>query len=59
MLLFGRERDPPIELLKLAYSYREELTMREAGNFYHSFKYLQKNRDLHVQSTLSADVQTT
>jgi phytoene synthase len=33
-------RDPPVELLKLAYSYCEELTMREAGNFYHSFKYL-------------------
>ena len=33
-------RDPPIELLRLAYSYCEELTMREAGNFYHSFKYL-------------------
>ena len=33
-------RDPPVELLKLAYSYCEELTIREAGNFYHSFKYL-------------------
>ncbi|MDP6869279.1 MAG: phytoene/squalene synthase family protein [Candidatus Poseidoniaceae archaeon] len=33
-------RDPPLELLRLAYSYCEELTMREAGNFYHSFKYL-------------------
>lgn len=33
-------RDPPVELLRLAYSYCEELTMREAGNFYHSFKYL-------------------
>ena len=31
---------PPAELLKLAYRYCEELTMREAGNFYHSFKYL-------------------
>ena len=31
---------PPQELLKLAYSYCEELTIREAGNFYHSFKYL-------------------
>ena len=33
-------RDPPVELLRLAYSYCEELTIREAGNFYHSFKYL-------------------
>lgn len=31
---------PPAELNKLAYRYCEELTMREAGNFYHSFKYL-------------------
>ena len=31
---------PPAELYKLAYRYCEELTMREAGNFYHSFKYL-------------------
>ncbi|MEK9651351.1 MAG: phytoene/squalene synthase family protein [Poseidonia sp.] len=31
---------PPAELHKLAYRYCEELTMREAGNFYHSFKYL-------------------
>ena len=33
-------RDPPVELIRLAYAYCEELTMREAGNFYHSFKYL-------------------
>ena len=33
-------REPPAELLRLAYRYCEELTMREAGNFYHSFKYL-------------------
>lgn len=33
-------RDPPIELMRLAYAYCEELTLREAGNFYHSFKYL-------------------
>jgi phytoene synthase len=33
-------QSPPAELLKLAYRYCEELTMREAGNFYHSFKYL-------------------
>lgn len=31
---------PPSELLRLAYRYCEELTVREAGNFYHSFKYL-------------------
>ena len=31
---------PPAELYKLAYRYCEELTRREAGNFYHSFKYL-------------------
>ena len=31
---------PPIELYRLAYRYCEELTKREAGNFYHSFKYL-------------------
>ena len=31
---------PPQELTKLAFRYCEELTMREAGNFYHSFKYL-------------------
>ncbi len=31
---------PPQELMKLAFRYCEELTMREAGNFYHSFKYL-------------------
>ena len=39
-------RDPPVELLKLAYSYCEELTMREAGNFYHSFKYLPEEQRL-------------
>ena len=31
---------PPQELLKLAYQYCEKLTIQEAGNFYHSFKYL-------------------
>ena len=31
---------PPAELHRLAYRYCEELTKREAGNFYHSFKYL-------------------
>lgn len=33
-------REPPAELIRLAYTYCEQLTMREAGNFYHSFKYL-------------------
>ncbi|MCH1540290.1 MAG: phytoene/squalene synthase family protein [Candidatus Poseidonia sp.] len=37
---------PPAELLKLAYRYCEELTMREAGNFYHSFKYLPEEQRL-------------
>ena len=31
---------PPAELLKLAYEYCEELTMKEAGNFLSLFKYL-------------------
>ena len=31
---------PPVQLYRLAYDYCEELTKREAGNFYHSFKYL-------------------
>lgn len=31
---------PPQELFTLAYRYCEELTRREAGNFYHSFKFL-------------------
>ena len=34
------ERQPPSDLYGLAYAYCEELTRREAGNFYHSFKYL-------------------
>ncbi|MDP7203501.1 MAG: phytoene/squalene synthase family protein [Candidatus Poseidoniaceae archaeon] len=34
------ESAPPDELLALAYNYCEELTIREAGNFHHSFKYL-------------------
>ena len=37
---------PPAELHKLAYRYCEELTMREAGNFYHSFKYLPEEQRL-------------
>jgi len=30
----------PQKMLDAAYAYCEELTRREAGNFYHSFKYL-------------------
>ena len=37
---------PPAELLRLAYTYCEELTRREAGNFYHSFKYLPEEQRL-------------
>ena len=31
---------PPQELITIAFQYCESLTRREAGNFYHSFKYL-------------------
>ena len=41
---------PPQELLKLAYGYCEELTIREAGNFYHSFKYLPDEQRLAMCS---------
>jgi phytoene synthase len=34
------EQHPPHEILSIAYDYCESLTRREAGNFYHSFKYL-------------------
>ena len=34
------EDDVPQKMLDAAYAYCEELTRREAGNFYHSFKYL-------------------
>ena len=34
------EENVPQEMLDAAYAYCEELTRREAGNFYHSFKYL-------------------
>ena len=30
----------PEDIIQSAYDYCEELTRREAGNFYHSFKYL-------------------
>jgi len=33
----------PDDLIESAYDYCEELTRREAGNFYHSFKYLPEN----------------
>ena len=34
------EQHPPQEIISIAYDYCEALTRREAGNFYHSFKYL-------------------
>ena len=34
------EDDVPQKMLDAAYAYCVELTRREAGNFYHSFKYL-------------------
>jgi phytoene synthase len=34
------EPDVPDHMIETAYEYCEELTRREAGNFYHSFKYL-------------------
>ncbi|MDE0574225.1 MAG: phytoene/squalene synthase family protein [Candidatus Poseidoniales archaeon] len=34
------EDNVPQKMLDAAYAYCEELTRREAGNFYHSFKYL-------------------
>ena len=34
------EPDVPDQMTETAYDYCEELTRREAGNFYHSFKYL-------------------
>ena len=34
------EEKPPAEFIVSAYDFVEELTVREAGNFYHSFKYL-------------------
>ena len=37
---------PPGELTELAYKYCEELTIREAGNFHHSFKYLPDDQRL-------------
>lgn len=35
-----KESEVPDHMIKTAYEYCEELTRREAGNFYHSFKYL-------------------
>ncbi len=37
------EDDVPQKMLDAAYAYCVELTRREAGNFYHSFKYLPEN----------------
>ena len=34
------EPEVPESMIEAAYDYCEELTRREAGNFYHSFKYL-------------------
>ena len=34
------ESDVPQYMIETAYEYCEELTRVEAGNFYHSFKYL-------------------
>jgi len=34
------EEEVPADMIDAAYAYCEELTRREAGNFYHSFKYL-------------------
>ena len=34
------EAEVPQSIIDTAYDYCEELTKREAGNFYHSFKYL-------------------
>ena len=34
------ESEVPQSIIDAAYDYCEELTKREAGNFYHSFKYL-------------------
>ena len=34
------EPDVPEHIIETAYDYCEELTRKEAGNFYHSFKYL-------------------
>jgi len=39
------EPDVPKHMIEASYNFCEELTRREAGNFYHSFKYLpEENR---------------
>jgi len=38
------ENEVPAEMIQAAYAYCEELTRREAGNFYHSFKYLPRDK---------------
>ncbi len=40
------EEEVSSEMLEGAYAYCEELTKREAGNFYHSFKYLPDDKRL-------------
>ena len=42
------EEEVPPEMLEAAYAYCEELTKREAGNFYHSFKYLPDDKRLEM-----------
>ena len=38
------EHKPPKDIIEKAYDFCEELTVREAGNFYHSFKYLPEDQ---------------
>ena len=38
-------RDPPIELLKLAYSYCEEPTMTKASSFYHTHSSISRRTE--------------
>ncbi|MEC8874898.1 MAG: phytoene/squalene synthase family protein [Candidatus Thermoplasmatota archaeon] len=38
------EPDVPDHMIQTAYDFCEELTKREAGNFYHSFKYLPEDK---------------
>ena len=38
------EPDIPQQMIDTSYEFCEELTRREAGNFYHSFKYLPEEK---------------
>ena len=38
------EPEVPEHMIEAAYDFCEELTKREAGNFYHSFKYLPEDK---------------